>query len=63
MTQDCRSSAGITTGLVDAIISISRILAQRDLTEATEALADLGADEDFLVITEATRVARGKGDQ
>jgi hypothetical protein len=54
--QDCRSSAGVTTGLVDAIISISRVLARRDLTEAADALADLGADEDFAVIA---RVARG----
>jgi hypothetical protein len=55
--QDCRSSAGITTGLIDAIISISRILARRDLTEATDALADLGADEDFAVIATAARSA------
>ncbi len=58
-TQDCRSSAGVTTGLVDAIISVSRVLARRDLTEATNALADLGADEDFALIIAAARVARG----
>ncbi len=46
---DCRSEEGITVGLVDAIISILRILAKRDLTTPAvrEALMDLGDDEDF----------------
>ncbi len=29
---DCRSEEGITVGLVDALISILRVLAKRDLT-------------------------------
>lgn len=53
--EDCRSEAGITTGLVDAIISICRVLAPRDLTLSGDALADLAADEDFAVIVAAMR--------
>lgn len=47
---DCRSPQGITVGLVDAIISIARILAKRDLTSPAvqEALLDLYDDEDML---------------
>lgn len=47
-TTDCRSEEGITVGLVDAIISISRVLAKRDLSPhaVQEALKDLAADED-----------------
>lgn len=46
---DCRSEEGITVGLVDAIISIARILAKRDISpEAVkEALMDLAMDEDI----------------
>jgi hypothetical protein len=49
-TIDCRSPQGITVGLVDAIISIARILAKRDLTSPAvqEALLDLYDDEDML---------------
>lgn len=47
---DCRSEEGITIGLVDAIISIGRILSERDLTSSVnvlEALKDLRSDEDL----------------
>ena len=47
-TTDCRSETGVTVGLIDSLIVIARVLAQRDLStvEAREALADLRADED-----------------
>lgn len=49
---DCRSEVGVTVGLVDSLISISRVLARRDLTEpaVVEALADLRDDEDLHAI-------------
>lgn len=49
---DCRSEVGVTVGLVDSLISISRVLVQRDLTDpaVVEALADLRDDEDLQAI-------------
>jgi hypothetical protein len=46
---DCRDEDGITVGLIDAIINISRLLAKRDLSPpvVTEALRDLKQDEDM----------------
>lgn len=46
---DCRSETGITVGLIDAIITMSRLLAQRDLSapEVQESLKDLRQDEDL----------------
>lgn len=46
-TTDCRTDTGVTVGLIDAIIAISRILQQRDLAipEVREALLDLAGDE------------------
>jgi hypothetical protein len=50
---DCRDEVGITVGLIDAIISISRILAPRikDMKKThaaiEESLADLRGDEDL----------------
>ena len=46
---DCRSEIGITVGLIDSLISISRILKDRlsDNKEITEALKDLQNDEDL----------------
>lgn len=46
---DCRTEIGKTVGLIDALISIARILAQRDLSapETQEALKDLRGDEDI----------------
>jgi hypothetical protein len=46
---DCRSEVGVTVGLVDALISIARVLAKRDLTspDTLEAIKDLRSDEDI----------------
>lgn len=45
---DCRSETGITIGLIDAIISVARILARRDMNDPdiVEALKDIRSDED-----------------
>lgn len=50
ITTDCRTEVGVTIGLIDAIISIARVLAIRDLSapEVQEALLDLKSDEDVL---------------
>lgn len=56
VTTDCRSEEGITVGLIDALISIARVLAKRDLRKhkaVREALKDLDNDEDFGAITDA----------
>ena len=47
---DCRSEEGITVGLIDAVISVCRILRDRDFSSpaVSEALEDLRSDEDFL---------------
>jgi hypothetical protein len=49
---DCRSPDGVTVGLIDAIISISRVLKGHDLSTpaAREALLDLMEDDDFFRI-------------
>ena len=50
MSTDCRSNVGITIGLIDSLISISRILKNRidtDNAEINGALADLRDDEDL----------------
>lgn len=54
---DCRSNEGITVGLVDAIISIARVLARRDLDhpDVIEALKDLAYDEDVKAILQAAQ--------
>lgn len=46
---NCRDETGITVGLIDSLISICRILADRDLerAEVREALKDLREDGDF----------------
>lgn len=51
---DCRSEKGITIGLIDSIISICRILKDRNLNheEVKEALKDLKSDEDLKFILE-----------
>jgi len=40
---DCRSSDGVTVGLIDGIITMARVLRSRqmDSLEVSEALADL----------------------
>lgn len=52
---DCRSEEGITVGLVDALISISRILAHRDMRDpaVVEAFKDLHGDNDFKAVCAA----------
>lgn len=57
----CRSYHGVTIGLVDAIISISRILAKRDFKDqdVVEALKDLASDEDLKFIIKAAKKAKG----
>lgn len=54
---DCRSEVGVTVSLIDAMISIARVLVGRDMSsnEVQEALADLRDDEDIAAIV-------GKGD-
>jgi hypothetical protein len=49
---ECKSEEGITIGLIDAIISIARILKDRDLSsnDIKEALLDLKADSDLKFI-------------
>ena len=46
---DCRTDAGVTVGLIDAIITLSRLLKKRDKSDKSveEALKDLQDDEDF----------------
>ena len=53
--QNCRSEEGVTVGLVDAVISILRVLAPRDLstTHVQEALADLTEDPDLRTVLAA----------
>ena len=50
---NCRSENGITVGLIDSVISICRVLKNRDLTsqEVSEALKDLQQDEDVSSLT------------
>lgn len=56
---DCRSEVGVTVGLVDALISVCRVLAARDTSspEVAEALKDLGSDEDVAKVLAAARRA------
>lgn len=52
VTTNCRDEEGVTVGLIDALISIGRILANRDLNQPAvrEALKDLADDEDIAKI-------------
>lgn len=55
---DCRSEEGITVGLVDAIISILRVLAVRDMSleSVQEALLDLCSDSDLSTVLSALKL-------
>lgn len=55
----CRSEEGITIGLIDAVISICRILANRDFSsvQVQEALKDLVEDEDLEKVLNKARLA------
>ena len=46
---DCRSEVGITVGIIDAIITLCRLLHGRDTSgdEVAQALQDLRHDENF----------------
>lgn len=47
---NCRTEEGITVGLIDAVITIARIIKIRDLSNSKavrEALKDLASDDDF----------------
>lgn len=59
----CRSEEGITVGLIDSIISISRILAKRSFEnrDVVEAFKDLADDEDLKTIIKAAKKAKAKG--
>lgn len=53
---DCKSQLGITIGLIDAMISIARVLAPRLHTsdpDIDHALLDLAGDEDIATILTA----------
>jgi hypothetical protein len=57
-TGDCRSDDGVIVGLIDAVISQSRIIAAylragAITTDVSEALADLRADEDVAIVSGA----------
>lgn len=58
---DCRSEEGITVGLIDSLISISRVLhvrLQDELpTAVVDALQDLGSDFDFNYIATKAQLA------
>lgn len=51
---DCKTENGITIGLVDAVISILRVLSPRDLTHpyVVAALTDLKGDPDYAKLVE-----------
>lgn len=55
---DCRSEEGITVGLIDALISIARIAAHRDLASLAveQALLDFNNDEDLLKLRVQARI-------
>lgn len=54
---DCRSDEGITTGAIDAMITLARLLRGRDLSPqpVQQALMDLTHDEDIKALLEAGR--------
>ena len=47
---DCRTEEGITVGIIDSIITLSRLLKNRDKTSHAiqSALQDLSVDEDVI---------------
>jgi hypothetical protein len=63
-TIDCRSPEGVTIGLIDALISVARVLKGRDFTspEVQEALKDLAQDEDLLSILYAANFYSSKAE-
>ncbi len=62
VTTDCRTEPGITVGLVDAIISLARVLVRDgrlDDPDVMEALKDMASDEDVRVLIKLGEVAHG----
>lgn len=57
---DCRTEEGVTVGLVDAVISLARVLRGRDLADpaVVEALRDLASDEDVEWLIAEAHAAR-----
>lgn len=49
---DCRTEEGITVGLIDALISVCRVLTERDASSVAikEALKDLYSDPDVISV-------------
>jgi hypothetical protein len=62
---DCRSETGVTVGLIDSLISISRVLATRGMEdkEVIEALKDLKGDEDINFVLSALDKIKDKPTQ
>jgi hypothetical protein len=58
---DCRSEEGVTVGLIDALITVARVLVHRDLAPAAvvEALKDLADDEDVKTIMDSAKSLAG----
>ncbi len=52
---DCRTTEGVTVGIIDSIITLCRLLVERDLTTpaAKEALRDLRSDDDVLAVVQS----------
>lgn len=61
---DCRSEDGITVGLIDSLIAIGRVLADRDFTNPAvqEALKDFAQDENQLHIAAEAQDALNRED-
>ena len=61
-TISCRSKTGVTIGLVDAFITLSRLIKDMDLSDSDiqEALLDIGDDEDFSYFLDQISKAKNK---
>lgn len=56
---DCRTPTGETIGIIDAVVTLSRLLQERDLSapEVQKALKDMAANEGFIhLVRECQRV-------
>lgn len=58
---DCRSEDGVTVGLVDAIITLCRLIRTRNINQSDvlEALKDLASDEDFEYLQSVISTLKG----
>jgi hypothetical protein len=56
-TIDCRSDEGVTIGLIDTLITVSRVLSDRDFSSIAvkEALKDLAEDKDLSAIMDVAK--------